>query len=109
MSSAADMITSKVTARSQTTLPPSVRKVLGIAPGDRVGYEITGRVVRLVNLDSHEHEDPALASFLDLLGKSIAAPGVARPLSALVLARAVAASAGETVDHDAPIDGDVAL
>lgn len=104
-----DIITSKVTARSQTTLPPAVRTVLGIGPGDRIGYEITGREVRLVNLDGHEDDDPTLEAFLDLLSASVATPGVVRQLPADLLMRAVAASADEPIDHDAPIDGTVAL
>lgn len=104
-----DIITSKVTARSQTTLPPAVRTVLGIGPGDRIGYEITGREVRLVNLDARDDDDPTLNAFLDLLRESIATPGVVRPLPADLLMRAVAASADEPIDHDAPIHGTVAL
>ena len=87
-----DIITSKVTARSQTTLPPAVRTVLGIGPGDRIGYEITGREVRLVNLDAREADDPTLEAFLDLLSASVATPGVVRPLPADLLLRAIAAS-----------------
>ncbi len=109
MSSATDMITSKVTARSQTTLPPAVRKVLGIKAGSRIGYEIIGGDVRLVNPEAGRHEDPALDAFLDFLSQSIATPGVVRPLAAALLLRAAAASAGEPIDHDTPIDGQVAL
>jgi antitoxin PrlF len=104
-----DMITSKVTARSQTTLPPAVRTVLGIEPGDRIGYEITGHEVRLVKLPIHQDDDPTLDAFLELLTESIATTGVVRPLQADLLMRAVAASADEPVDHDAPIHGAVAL
>ena len=40
------MITSKLTSKSQTTIPQPVRKALGLAPGDELGYAIEdGRAV----------------------------------------------------------------
>ena len=46
------MITSKLTSKSQTTIPQSVRRALGLSPGDQIAYEISnGRVIitRAVN------------------------------------------------------------
>jgi hypothetical protein len=48
-------------------------------------------------------DDPILDAFLDLLSASVATPGVIRPLPADLLKRAVAASADEPIDHEAPI------
>ncbi len=40
------MIHSRITAKSQTTVPQAVRRALGIGPGDEIGWEIeSGRVV----------------------------------------------------------------
>jgi len=40
------MITSKLTAKAQTTIPQPVRVALGLRPGDEVNYQIDGdRVV----------------------------------------------------------------
>lgn len=40
------MITSKLTTKSQTTIPQSIRTALGIAPGDELAYAIeNNRVV----------------------------------------------------------------
>ena len=40
------MITSKLTAKSQTTIPRPVRAALGLKPGDEILYEIVdGRVL----------------------------------------------------------------
>ena len=36
------MITSKLTSKSQTTVPKSVRKALNLSPGDLLTYEISG-------------------------------------------------------------------
>lgn len=109
MSASTDLVTSKLTTRSQTTLPPAVRKVLGLKAGHRIGYEITGRTVRLVNIETQGHEDPNLEAFLDLLSESIATSGVVHPISAEVLMRAVAASGSGPIDHDASIHGHVAI
>ena len=65
------LIESKITARSQTTIPPGVRKVLGLGPGDRLGYVIEGGAVRLVNPRETEHHDPALEPFLALLARDL--------------------------------------
>lgn len=42
------MLESTITAKGQTTLPKSVREHLGLAPGDRLRYIITGDEIRLV-------------------------------------------------------------
>ena len=39
---------STVTSKGQTTLPKDVRDRLGLAPGDKVRYLITGDEIRLV-------------------------------------------------------------
>ncbi len=40
------MLTSKLTSKAQTTVPKEVRRILALAPGDVMAYEIQeGRVV----------------------------------------------------------------
>lgn len=41
------MIISRITSKSQTTVPAAVRRALGVKPGDTIGYEIDGDVVTL--------------------------------------------------------------
>ena len=104
------LIQSKITARSQTTIPPSVRTVLGLAAGDRVGYVIEGSVVRLVNPKEQAHEDPALTPFLALLEQDIAAhPERLQKFPAALRARVKQLVDGVTLDHDAPMDGAVKI
>ncbi len=105
------MITSKVTERSQTTLPRGVRQVLDLRPGERVGYVIDGTGVRLVNPSAKTHEDPAIQQFLQLLGRHLETEPAAAmlPFPADLLARARAATAGVDIDHDAPIEGAISL
>lgn len=102
-------LASKVTARSQTTLPSGVRKALGLRAGDQIAYEIEkDRVV--IRKVAAEEEDPALDGFLDLLGEDIA-----RNKDRVVFATEGFASylqeltAGIEVDYDAPIEGDFQL
>jgi antitoxin PrlF len=104
------IVTSKVTERSQTTLPPAVRTVLGLQPGERIGYVIEGSDVRLVNASTLEHGDPVLDKFLAFLGKDLASrPDRVSVFPASLLDRARAITAGIPIDHDLPIDGVIAL
>ena len=102
-------LTSKITERSQTTLPPAVRKVLDLHPGERLGYVIDGDEVRLVNASAAHHEDPALDTFLEFLGNDLQKHRrfVPIPLDAIDHMRQL--TAGVAIDHDAEIVGDVGL
>ena len=108
-SSQASFLASKVTARSQTTLPSGVRKALGLRPGDQIAYEIEKDQV-VIRKVMAEDEDPALDGFLDLLENDIArhkdrvifaTEGFANYLQELTV--------GIEVDYDAPIEGDFQL
>ena len=104
------IVTSRVTERSQTTLPPAVRTVLGLEPGERVGYVIAGNEVRLVNASALEHDDPVLDKFLSFLGRDLAKhPDRLTVFPASLLKRARAIASGVALDHDASIDGAVSL
>lgn len=102
-------LASKVTARSQTTLPSGVRKALGLRAGDQIAYEIERDQVVIRKVIA-EDEDPALDGFLDLLERDIAGhkdrvifttEGFANYLQELTV--------GIEVDYDAPIEGDFQL
>ena len=56
------MIMSRITAKSQTTVPQAVRRALGVGPGDRVGYEIDGDRVTLSRV-SEMSTDPFVNPF----------------------------------------------
>ncbi len=104
------VVTSKVTERSQTTLPRAVRTVLGLQPGARIGYVIEGDEVRLVNASTLSHDDPVLDQFLAFLGRDMAKrPDRLGVFPATLLERARAIVLGVVIDHDAPIDGAIDL
>ena len=104
------VVTSKVTERSQTTLPPAVRTVLGLEPGERVGYVIEGNEIRLVNASRLDHGDPVLDKFLAFLGRDLAKhPKRPSVFPVSLLGRARATTEGIPIDHKAPIDGAIAI
>ena len=45
------MQTSRLSSKSQVTLPRAVREALGARPGDTILYEVDGNVVRLRRLE----------------------------------------------------------
>jgi antitoxin PrlF len=107
---ATPFLASKVTARSQTTLPSGVRKALGLRAGDQIAYQIDRDRVIIRKVTDEDNEDPVLAGFLDLLEDDVAqnkelivfaTEGFARYLEEL--------TAGIEVDYDAPIEGDFQL
>ena len=104
------IVTSKVTERSQTTLPPAVRTVLGLQPGERIGYVIEGSEVRLVNASALSQSDPVIDSFLAFLSSDMAEnPDRLRVFPASLLERAKELAARVSVDHESPIEGAIPL
>lgn len=98
--------TSKLTERNQTTIPKSVRTVLGLHGGERVGYVIEGDQVKMVNATAKRQDDPVLGSFLDFLARDIEAhPERLAAFPADLFAEAQRLTEGIKVDHDSPIDG----
>ena len=63
---------STITAKGQTTVPKAVRQALGVAFGGKIAYRVEGGRVTVHNPQA-EHRDPALAGFLRLIEKDIAA------------------------------------
>ena len=52
------MIKSKLTSKSQTTIPQPVRRALGLEPGDEVVYEIEGDTAVLRKSERQPADDP---------------------------------------------------
>jgi antitoxin PrlF len=106
------MLLSRVTSRSQTTLPNGVRKALRLRPGvDALEWEIRGEeaVARRATV-REEDEDPALEPFLQLLERDIAAhPERLQGMPDSLYRRLLAVTEGMDVGPDEPIEGPVAL
>jgi antitoxin PrlF len=105
------MLRSRVTERSQTTLPNGVRKALGLRPGeDSIEWEIRGDEAVVRRAHATAEDDPALTPFLELLERDVA--GHPERLSGMpeeLYRRLLAATEGVEVDLDQPIEGPVSL
>lgn len=49
------MITSRLTSKSQTTIPQPIRSALGVRPGDTIGYVIDNGRVLLTKVEQLAH------------------------------------------------------
>lgn len=63
------MIRSKLTTKSQTTIPQPVRVALGLEPGDEVEYRIEGDRVIVRKAGAEVVEDP-FATFEEWAGEA---------------------------------------
>lgn len=52
------MISSKLTTKSQTTIPQPVRAALNLRPGDEIVYRIDGGQVVLTKAERASRDDP---------------------------------------------------
>jgi antitoxin PrlF len=105
------MITSKVTSKSQTTIPAGVRDALEIKPGDELTYELRdGYVIMRPAGRTGADSDPALRPFLRFLADDMGhRPDALAPVTS-DLAERIRALVGEGgFDPDVPIEGDVGL
>lgn len=64
-----NMITSKLTSKSQTTIPQSVRRALKLSPGDLVIYEISNGQVILSRADTNIASNDPFKTFEEWRGK----------------------------------------
>jgi antitoxin PrlF len=102
--------TSTITSKGQTTVPKAVRQALGVDYGGTIAFRIEGNRVTVHRAASvTERRDPALAAFLDLIERDIAAARQVDDLPAGVVAAMRRARKAVPVDLDEPLEGDVAL
>lgn len=100
--------TCTITAKGQTTVPKVVRQALGVDCGGKIAYRIEDGRVSVHNPQA-EQRDPALAAFLRLIEKDIAAGRNIRDLPAGVAAALRRAMKEIRVDLDEKLKGDVDL
>lgn len=100
--------TSTITAKGQTTVPKTVRQVLGVDYGGRIAYRVENGRVTVHNPEA-EHRDPALGTFLRLIEKDVAAGRNVRELPAGLVAALRKAMRQVRVELDEQLEGDVAL
>ena len=100
--------TSTITAKGQTTVPKVVRQALGVDYGGRIAFRIEDEHVTVHNPEA-ERRDPALAAFLGLIEKDIAAGHRVRDLPAGLAAAMRRALKQVRVDLEEKLKGEVAL
>lgn len=100
--------TSTITTKGQTTVPKAVRQALGVDRGGKIAYRIENGRVSVRN-PTVAHRDPALAAFLALIGKDIAAGRGVRDLPAGLAATLRKAARQVPIDLGAQLEGDVAI
>lgn len=59
------MITSRLTAKAQTTIPQSVRSALKLKPGDELSYEIRGSRAILTRARRRRGRDDPFKTFTE--------------------------------------------
>lgn len=99
---------SKLTGRSQTTIPAAICEALQLKPGEYIRYELRpdGQVL-LSRQDDEEALDPGIASFLHFIQTDMQQnPQRLCPLAAEKLARARELTAGMDLRLDTEITDD---
>ncbi len=101
-------VESTLTDRYQTTVPETVRRVLGLGKRDRIHYTIrpSGEVV-LTRAEALDGDDPVLGQFLGFLAGDIAShPERLQAIDASLVQRLQSLTADIDVDLDAPLSAD---
>ena len=96
-----------LTSKGQVTLPKAIRQALGVATGSKVAFDLRDGQVVVSRVDA-EHEDPAIAAFLNVLARDIEAGRNIRGLPE-DLARTMLEHAGHKFSLDDDFNEDVEL
>ncbi|WP_312983740.1 type II toxin-antitoxin system PrlF family antitoxin [Atlantibacter sp.] len=97
---------SKLTARSQTTIPASVRDAMNLKPGEEIEYAVLadGQVL-MTRKEANAEDDPVMESFLSFLANDIQRnPSQIHALDTAFWADVDALTEGVDVDLDAPLN-----
>lgn len=100
--------TSKLTARSQTTIPAAVRDAMNLQPGENIEYAVlpSGKVL-ITRQETVTDDDPVMASFLSFLAADMCnTPSNIKTLDRGLLTRITSLTEGMDVDLDAPLMDD---
>lgn len=95
-----------LTSKGQITLPKPIRQALGVDIGGKIVFDLHDDGNITVRRADHEHQDPAIGAFLNLLTQDIQAGKHIQSLPA-ELVQAMEKQALYKVCLDDNIDGDV--
>lgn len=106
---ATSVLKSKLTRRSQTTIPKAVKNALRLGAGDSIGYVIEGEAVRMVNArEADDHHDPLIEHFLEFLEHDMHRGNI-KEIPRSLRQRIEQLTEGVAIDHSADITGAIAL
>lgn len=98
---------SRLTERSQTTIPAVIRDALHLKPGEYIKYTLLAGGKVIMSRQEEEQDDPVVGQFLAFLENDMKKnPQNIHPVPAVFWERAKALTAGVEVDLDAPITDD---
>ncbi|MBS6034556.1 type II toxin-antitoxin system PrlF family antitoxin [Pantoea brenneri] len=99
---------SRLTARSQTTIPAAVRDAMNLQPGENIEYAVLpGGKVLISRQETVSDDDPVMASFLSFLADDMRQhPEKIKTLDAALVTRIASLTAGMDVNLDAPLTDD---
>lgn len=99
---------SRLTARSQTTIPAAIRHALHLKSGENIEYRVLpDGAVMIARQQDTVDDDPVVTSFLSFLAKDMQAhPERLRSFDSSRLTRALELTAGMDIDVNDPLAED---
>ena len=98
---------SRLTERSQTTIPAAIRDALHHKPGEYIEYTLLAGGKVIMSRQEEEQDDPVISQFLTFLENDMKNnPQNIQPVPVTFWERAKALTAGVEVDLDAPLTDD---
>lgn len=98
---------SRLTERSQTTIPAAIRDALHLKPGEYIKYTLLAGGKVIMSRQNDEQDDPIVLNFLNFLEHDMKAnPQNIHTVPLTVWKSIKALTAGVEVDLDAPLTDD---
>ncbi|EJL7720721.1 type II toxin-antitoxin system PrlF family antitoxin [Cronobacter sakazakii] len=98
---------SRLTERSQTTIPAAIRDALHLKPGEAIHYTLLAGGKVIMSKKEEEQDDPVVTQFLAFLENDMMKnPQNIAPVPALFWESIKSLTAGVKVDLDAPLTDD---
>ena len=98
---------SRLTERSQTTIPAAIRDALHLKPGEYINYTLLAGGKVIMSRQEEEQDDPVVSQFLTFLENDMKNnPQNITPVPVAFWEHVKALTAGVEVDLDAPITDD---
>ncbi|WP_100158870.1 type II toxin-antitoxin system PrlF family antitoxin [Proteus columbae] len=95
---------SRLTERSQTTIPAAIRDALHLKPGELIEYSLLPGGKVIISRQEKEQDDPVISEFLSFLEKDMKInPQHIRSVPATLWTEVEELTNGVEVDLDAPL------